>query len=144
MATPQNITSRGNSTPATAIQPADQIVKGLRMNDRDTVEIVYTNYRGETSRRRILPLTLHFEASPWHWEPQWVLHAFDCDKHALRYFAMRDIHSWAQASLAPITCDAPDDAKTPEDLDDDIPDNCDDMPDNCNVITCPSLARRAQ
>ncbi len=70
------------------------------MNDTDprmVVTIRYTNYKGETADRRVIPLRLHFTATEWHPEPQWVMEAFDIDRGADRSFAVRDILGWNAA-----------------------------------------------
>jgi predicted DNA-binding transcriptional regulator YafY len=64
------------------------------MTDDRAVRILYTNYRGETSLRRILPERIHFAATEWHPEPQWLLDAHDVEKDATRSFAMKDIRAW--------------------------------------------------
>jgi hypothetical protein len=58
------------------------------------VTIVYTNYKGETAIRRILPQSIFFGSNEWHKEPQWLLEGIDLDKDALRTFAVRDIRAW--------------------------------------------------
>ena len=78
--------------PATHMQQAD--VPSPAIVDPTTVVIDYTNYRGERSRRRILPNRLWFGAADWHPEAQWILDAWDVEKGVIRSFAMRDIHSW--------------------------------------------------
>ena len=60
----------------------------------EAVEIVYVNWRGEQSVRSIVPMHVHFGTSPWHPEPQWLLHAQDLDKNDVRDFAVKDIKSW--------------------------------------------------
>lgn len=60
----------------------------------EPVRIIYTNYKGKTSDRRIVPDTLWFGETEYHPEPQWLLKAFDLDKDACRDFAMRDIKEW--------------------------------------------------
>lgn len=55
------------------------------------VTVVYRNYKGETTCRRILPYRIWFGPTEWHPEPQWVMEALDLDKDVLRTFAMRDI-----------------------------------------------------
>lgn len=57
------------------------------------LNIVYTNYRGETSIRRIVPERIWFGATDWHPEEQWLLEAVDLDKHAARSFALKDIRT---------------------------------------------------
>jgi hypothetical protein len=58
------------------------------------IEILYTNYRGETARRKIIPESLRYGATEFHPEPQWLLDAFDLEKSASRTFAMRDVQEW--------------------------------------------------
>ena len=58
------------------------------------IEILYTNYRGETARRRIVPGSLRYGSTEYHPEPQWLLEAFDLEKKAERTFAMHDIAEW--------------------------------------------------
>jgi len=64
------------------------------MSDEQHVRIVYTNYRGETAIRTILPEQLHFGSTSWHPEPQWLLDAVDVEKREKRTFAMKDIRVW--------------------------------------------------
>jgi hypothetical protein len=54
------------------------------------ISFLYTNYRGQLSRRKAVPLRIAFESTDWHPEPQWILHAFDMDKKAERGFALKD------------------------------------------------------
>lgn len=63
---------------------------------RGEVVINYTNWKGETSDRTILPLRMFWGSNQWHKEEQWLLEAFDKEKHDTRTFAMKDIHSWKQ------------------------------------------------
>lgn len=66
------------------------------------VEILYTNWRGETAVRRIIPARLWFGETEWHPGSQWLLDAVDLDKlqgsadaeQATRSFAVNDISSW--------------------------------------------------
>lgn len=58
------------------------------------IKILYTNYRGETSERNIIPKEIIFSATEWHPEEQWLLVADDLDKKAERSFAMKDIKKW--------------------------------------------------
>lgn len=59
------------------------------------VEIVYTNWKGITSTRHIIPIEIFFGSTEWHKEEQWLLNAFDVDKQANRAFALKDIKSWS-------------------------------------------------
>jgi hypothetical protein len=64
------------------------------MNARAIVIIRYTNYRGETADRRILPKSIRFGSTQWHPEEQWLLDAFDVDRGADRCFALKDVLHW--------------------------------------------------
>jgi predicted DNA-binding transcriptional regulator YafY len=69
----------------------------MHVNNIDTDRIVvinYTNYKGETSDRNIIPHSIHFGHSDYHKENQWLLKATDIDKNVIREFALKDIHSW--------------------------------------------------
>jgi predicted DNA-binding transcriptional regulator YafY len=58
------------------------------------IKIVYTNYKGETGLRTIIPKEIIFNSNEYHKEEQWLLIAFDLDKNAERTFALKDIKSW--------------------------------------------------
>lgn len=70
------------------------------MNQKQVVEILYTNYRGETSRRKILPEKIWFGSTDWHPEPQWLIDAHDIEKGAQRNFAIKDIQEWLPDSTS--------------------------------------------
>lgn len=58
------------------------------------VLICYTNWRGETSLRKVTPHSWRHGTTQWHPEPQWLMKAFDKDKGEYREFAMEDIKAW--------------------------------------------------
>lgn len=60
----------------------------------NSATIVYTNWQGVTSTRRILPVEIWYGSTEWHKEEQWLLKALDLDKQAERDFAMKDIEEW--------------------------------------------------
>lgn len=60
----------------------------------EVVAIRYTNYRGETAVRRIVPIAIWFGSTQWHPSPQWLLEAFDLDRDAERAFAVKDVLEW--------------------------------------------------
>jgi len=64
------------------------------MPDEKAVRILYTNYRGETGVRIIIPEKLFFGSTEWHPEPQWLLEALDVEKGEKRSFAMKDVRAW--------------------------------------------------
>lgn len=55
------------------------------------VTFQYTNWRGETAIRTVIPIRLMFGTTEWHPEPQWLLEALDPEKDADRLFALKDI-----------------------------------------------------
>jgi hypothetical protein len=54
------------------------------------VTLTYTNWKGETAQRRIIPRRIWFGSTAWHPEPQWILTALDVDKDKERHFALKD------------------------------------------------------
>lgn len=66
----------------------------MSMNENQIIKICYTNYRGETSIREILPIRIWFGVTEWHKEEGWLLDAFDIEKKAERSFSITDIKSW--------------------------------------------------
>lgn len=66
--------------------------RSLKLNNK--VKINYTNYKGVTKDRIIIPKEIIFEENEWHNEKQWILVAFDIEKDDYRNFALKDIHSW--------------------------------------------------
>lgn len=72
----------------------DQTLADATPDMRKAVSIVYTNYRGETARRKIVPRRLWYGATRWHPDEQWLLDAFDIEKASARSFALRDIKSY--------------------------------------------------
>ncbi len=64
------------------------------MDSEKIVTIVYTNYKGITATREILPIEMLFGHTDWHKEDQWLLRAIDIGKQAERTFAIKDIKAW--------------------------------------------------
>jgi hypothetical protein len=56
----------------------------------DAVTLTYTNWRGETAVRSIIPRGVWYGSTEWHPEPQWLLRALDVEKQAERDFALKD------------------------------------------------------
>ena len=64
------------------------------MDEKIKVRILYTNYKGVTAWRVIVPGQIRFGATEHHGEEQWLLEAHDVEKDAPRTFAMKDIQKW--------------------------------------------------
>lgn len=69
------------------------------MNCEKAVSIVYTNYKGVTGTRRIVPIEILFGHNEWHTQDQWLMRALDLEKNAERTFALKDIQSWCADTL---------------------------------------------
>ena len=67
------------------------------MNEK-AVRICYTNWRGETAYRNIVPGRIRWGSNEWHPGPQWLMDAYDLDKKASRTFAMEDVLEWKGAT----------------------------------------------
>ena len=78
--------------------------------ERIPVPILYTNWRGETAVRKIVPHTRHpvvsgkpslwFGSTQWHPEPQWLLTAVDVEKGAVRDWALSGIKAWGEEAVS--------------------------------------------
>lgn len=73
------------------------------MDNVKQVKILYTNWKGETKDRVIVPISVEFKSTEWHKEEQWILNALDVEKNEMRAFAMKDIHSWEPNSIMKFT-----------------------------------------
>lgn len=61
------------------------------LNKGDTEEVLhfsYTNHRGETAPRRVMPHRLYFGTSPLHTEPVWLMSSYCFDRQAHRTFEL--------------------------------------------------------
>ena len=58
------------------------------------VKILYTNWKGKTGYRNIIPKKIEFKSTDWHKEKQWILDSYDLDKELDRGFALKDIIKW--------------------------------------------------
>ena len=66
----------------------------MNFEEKKQIRILYTNWKGITSYRNIIPKSIEFKSTEWHNEEQWILNAFDIDKNAERGFALKDIKEW--------------------------------------------------
>lgn len=55
------------------------------------MHMTYTNWRGETAARVVLPSRVWFGLTAWHPEPQWLMTALDLESGQVRDFAMSGI-----------------------------------------------------
>ncbi|MGA4550628.1 DUF3850 domain-containing protein [Methylorubrum aminovorans] len=93
----------------------EQGALGPESKSPESVAILYTNWRGETAVRRIVPGSEHpglgalwLGESEWHPGIQWLLAARDVEKNAHRVFALSGIKAWGQAAVdAALSASAP-------------------------------------
>lgn len=62
----------------------------ILLKGKPEIEVDYKNHRGETSRRRIVPVAFWCGSTEWHPETGLLLNAYDDDKGAMRDFAVMD------------------------------------------------------
>lgn len=72
----------------------ESIAATIKETRSKQTSIHYTNWRGETADREIIPKEITFGSTEWHKEPQWLLSAMDLQKNERRDFALKDIDSW--------------------------------------------------
>lgn len=72
--------------PLSALAPKD--AEPVAASKGEPQRVTYTNWRGETSEREILPLYIWFGSTEWHPKPQWVITAKDIGKGVERDFAL--------------------------------------------------------
>lgn len=58
------------------------------------INVVYTNWKGETARRTIIPIAIHWGSTEWHSHEQWLLKVWDVEREAYRDYALKDIKEW--------------------------------------------------
>jgi len=56
-----------------------------------SIKVKYKNWKAEIRIRTIVPLQVWYGNTDHHKENQWLLEVWDCDKDALRIYAMMDI-----------------------------------------------------
>jgi len=55
------------------------------------MKVRYTNWRGETAIRTIVPLEVYFGKTEYHPEEQWLLKVWDVERSAERIYAFKEI-----------------------------------------------------
>jgi hypothetical protein len=63
-------------------------------NSAHEIKMLYTNHRGETSIRHLIPERIWFGKTEFHPEEQWLLEAFDLDRQASRCYALKEIRAF--------------------------------------------------
>lgn len=74
----------------------------ISKNEEQIVDVVYVNYRNETSIRTIMPVKMYFGTTSWYPKPQWLLEVTAYDKGrepVTRVFAMENIRFWIKKEV---------------------------------------------
>lgn len=74
------------------VQAATELKKsGPQVELNRAIKVRYTNYRGETATRSIVPMEIYWGKTEYHPHDQWLLRVFDVEKDAERVYAFKDI-----------------------------------------------------
>lgn len=65
----------------------------MEYNEEQKIKVLYTNWRGETGIRNIIPVKIYYGSTEWHKENGWLMEAYDLDRKAIRVYSMKDIKS---------------------------------------------------
>jgi predicted DNA-binding transcriptional regulator YafY len=60
-------------------------------DDARELRFRYTNWRGVTADRRVIPERIFFGTTTHHGTPQWIMVAYDLDKRESRSFALSEM-----------------------------------------------------
>ena len=64
----------------------------MQVNESEKqLSFIYKNWKGQTSKRYVIPIKIWFGHTEFHKEEQWLMTAFDLVKQAERNFAINDI-----------------------------------------------------
>ncbi len=58
------------------------------------IKVRYTNYRGETAVRTIVPISFYFGSTEYHKDEQWLVKLWDVERGAERIYALKEITEW--------------------------------------------------
>lgn len=61
------------------------------INLNHQIKVCYTNYRGETAIRSIIPIQIYWGKTDYHPHEQWLLEVFDVERNDKRIYAFKDI-----------------------------------------------------
>lgn len=57
----------------------------------DFLNFPYKNYKGETSQRSVIFLSVRYGSNEYYAEDQWFINCWDLDKQTMRSFALNKI-----------------------------------------------------
>jgi hypothetical protein len=77
--------------PMQAVDNSTKLSTQKNVASERTLKVRYTNYRGETAVREIVPQEIYWGKTEYHPEEQWLLRVWDVEKGAERVYAFKDI-----------------------------------------------------
>ncbi len=83
-------TANQNNAKEAALLPIELTEKAKA----NPIKVGYTNYRGETAVRTIIPIKFYFGSTEYHPQEQWLLEVWDVERDAMRVYAAKDINQW--------------------------------------------------
>lgn len=75
-----------------SITNENNLPNNLQLNH--AVKVIYTNWRGETAERTVIPIEIWWGATEWHPGEQWLLKVWDIERQSYRHYALKDITQW--------------------------------------------------
>lgn len=80
-------------TGVTAVETSATAAQIKQVNS-SPITVKYKNWRGQVAVRTIIPQKIYFGSTEYHMEEQWLLEVWDCDRDAMRVYALKDITQW--------------------------------------------------
>lgn len=77
-----------------ALNPATLSAEITAQAYANPIKVRYTNYRGETAVRTIIPIRFYFGKTEYHPHEQWLVEVWDVERNAMRVYALKDISAW--------------------------------------------------
>ena len=71
-----------------------QVIPIPLSHQQNPIKVLYCNWRGETTVRKIIPIKIYVGSTEYHSQEQWLLEVWDCERNALRTYALKDIQQW--------------------------------------------------
>ena len=83
------IKDRPKNYPGNTCEVEIEDATGIDLEGKPPFEFMYENWKGEISKRKVIPLITKYTTNQFHGDkPLWLLKAYDLDKCAIRYFDM--------------------------------------------------------
>ncbi len=61
------------------------------LSPQKAIRVIYTNWKGQTQERSIIPIEFVWGSTEWHPHEQWLIKCWDMDRQDYRLYAFKDI-----------------------------------------------------